>query len=106
MAKELTFELSGETFSGNLVKLEREKLYGRSEISVADSNGDPCRVAHLVPEGTLIVPSGAVKPGIVDEKRLWLDKADLIPYDEQGESSGPRTLIVRCADLFDGKSIV
>ena len=85
MAKELRFVISGKSFSGQPVKLEREKIYGRSEIVATDREGHVCVSASLDPEGTLIIPSGAVKPGLLDDSGNWIEKSALRMIDENGQ---------------------
>ena len=84
MAKELKFVISGKRFSGQPVKLEREKIYGRSEIVTTDRNGHVCVGASLDPDGILIIPAGAVKPGLLDDAGNWIEKSALHMIDENG----------------------
>ena len=100
MQKELKFALSGKTFSGPPVKLEREKIYGRSEIIASDRNGNKCVCASLDPEGTLIIPAGAVKPGLLSESGEWIEKNTLCVVDENGQT--PQ----RIASSFDGEIVL
>lgn len=86
MTKELKFVMSGRSFSGPPVKLEREKIYGRSEIIATDRNGNECVGASLDPEGTLIIPAGAVKQGMLDDSGNWIEKSELRMIDENGQT--------------------
>lgn len=100
MSKELKFVLDGKSFSGQVVKLEREKIYGRSEIVATDRSGGRCVSASLDPEGTLIVPAGAVKPGLLSESGEWVEKSALCVVDEQGHT--PQ----RIGSSFDGEIVL
>ena len=100
MAKELKFVISGKSFSGQPVKLEREKIYGRSEIVVTDRNGHVCVGANLDPEGTLIIPAGAVKPGLLDDAGNWIEKSALRMIDENGREP------TAVPSSFDGEIIL
>ena len=71
MAASLQFTLGGAAFEAVPVKLERRKLYGYTEIKATDADGARCESAQVDPDGELVVPSGAVKPGILDEDGLW-----------------------------------
>ena len=97
MQKELKFTLSGKNFSGSPVKLEREKIYGRNETIATDRNGNECVCASLDPEGTLIIPAGAVKPGLLSDSGEWIEKNTLCVVDENGQT--PQ----RVMSSFDGE---
>ena len=100
MAKELKFVMSGKSFSGQPVKLEREKIYGRSEIVTTDRDGRVCVSASLDPEGTLIIPPGAVKPGLLDDSGNWIEKSALHMIDENGQEP------TAVPSSFDGEIIL
>lgn len=100
MAKELKFVISGKSFSGQPVKLEREKIYGRSEIVTTDRNGHVCVGASLDPEGTLIIPAGAVKPGLLDDSGNWVEKSALRMIDGNGREP------TAVPSSFDGEIIL
>ena len=86
MAKELTFNCAGKIFSSQPVKLEREKIYGRSEIIVTDPDGKVFTCLKLDAEGTLIVPAGAVNAGQLDESGSRVEKTELSVADENGQT--------------------
>ncbi len=86
MAKEFTFILGGAPFSAAPVKLERKKLYGWSSLVATDRDGRICTAAYISPEDSLMIPSGAAKLAIVDEKGLIVKKSDLIAFDAEGKA--------------------
>ena len=84
MAKELRFNLDGKEFLSSPEKLERKKIYGWSELVATDKDGVVCEKAYLSTDDALIIPSGALKQAVVDADGRWLDKSELVPYDEDG----------------------
>ena len=84
MAKELLFNLCGATYGSTPIKLERKKLYGWTSLVATSRNGDVCNSAYLSPDDALIIPSGGLKQGTVNEDGCWIEKSDLTAYSEDG----------------------
>ena len=84
MAKELKFNLNGKEYLSSPEKLERKKIYCWSELVATDKDGVVCEKAYLSTDDALIIPSGALKQAVVDADGRWLDKSELVPYDEDG----------------------
>ena len=84
MAKELLFNLSGAIYGSTPIKLERKKLYGWTSLVATSRNGDICNSAYLSPDDALIIPSGGLKLGTVNEDGCWIEKSDLTAYSEDG----------------------
>lgn len=84
MATALKFELGGKTFEAVPVKLERKKLYGYTDVVATDSEGNVCQAARLAPDGTLIVPPGGAKAGMLTEKGEWMERSELKSVDADG----------------------
>lgn len=84
MAKELLFNLCGATYGSTPIKLERKKLYGWTSLVATSRNGDVCNSAYLSPDDALIIPSGGLKLGTVNEDGCWIEKSDLTAYSEDG----------------------
>lgn len=89
MAKELVFKLSGIDFTAAPVKLERKKVYGWTETVATDKDGEVCVSAYLSPDDSLVIPSGGLKQATVDSTGRWIDKSELIAYNENGENKLP-----------------
>ena len=51
-----------------------------------DRDGRICTAAYISPEDSLMIPSGAAKLAIVDEKGLIVKKSDLIAFDAEGKA--------------------
>ena len=89
MAKELTFILAGAEYGAAPVKLERKKIYGWTDLVATDRDGNVCGKAYLSPDDSLIIPSGGLKQGVVDETGRWVEKGELTPYSEDGAKPLP-----------------
>ena len=85
MARELIFRLSGKDYGAAPVKLERKKIYGWTSLVATDRNSKECNAAYLSPDDSLIIPSGGLKQGTVDEEGRWLDKSELVAFGEDGK---------------------
>ena len=55
MARKVKFSLSDITFSGEIIKVNREKIYGWSEVEVYDKHSSKCELGGLV-DGQYIIP--------------------------------------------------
>ena len=85
MAREIIFRLSGKDYGAAPVKLERKKIYGWTSLVATDRNNKECNSAYLSPDDSLIIPSGGLKQGNVDEEGRWLDKSELVAFGEDGK---------------------
>lgn len=85
MARELIFRLSGKDYGAAPVKLERKKIYGWTSLVATDRKSKECNAAYLSPDDSLIIPSGGLKQGTVDEEGRWLDKSELVAFGEDGK---------------------
>lgn len=77
MAKQLTFTYKDATFLADLAKVDRSKLYGKSEVVTTTPDGEVCVSANILPELSLIIPSGTTKAAVVDASGKWLDRSEL-----------------------------
>ena len=84
MAKELIFKMQGKEYGLEPVKLDRKKLYGWTEKTALDDNGDECAIVSIDETGTIIIPKGGTGSGIIDSGGNWLDKSSLITVDSEG----------------------
>ncbi len=85
MAREIIFRLSGKDYGASPVKLERKKIYGWTSLVATDRKSKECNAAYLSPDDSLIIPSGGLKQGTVDEEGRWLDKSELVAFGEDGK---------------------
>ena len=89
MARELIFNIAGKDYGAAPVKLERKKIYGWTNIVATDKDGEVCSSAYLSPDDALVIPSGGLKQGVVDETGRWVEKGELTPYSEDGAEPLP-----------------
>jgi hypothetical protein len=71
------------------VKLERKKIYGWTDIVATDRSGNVCGSAYLSPDDALVIPSGGLKQAVVNEEGRWIEKSELVAYDEEGSKVLP-----------------
>ena len=87
MAKELQFTLNDKLFSLEALKLERKKLYGWTDKVAVNAKDEPCKTVSLMEEEGVLLPKGSSGLGSIDEKGIWVDKSELIAYDENGKEA-------------------
>ena len=83
MARKVKFSLSDITLSGEIIKVNREKIYGWSEVEVYDKHSSKCELAGLV-DGQYIIPSGYSSLVTLNEKGDTISKNELIGFDNSG----------------------
>ena len=81
MAKPLTVIFEGETIELGLSKVDRDKLYGYSDLEVVDDGGKPCELATLISDGHSIIGKGGTALAYLTEDGQWRKKADLKAVD-------------------------
>ncbi len=84
MATALRFKIDGTDYEAVPVKLERKKLYGYTELVATDGTGGVCQAAKLDPDGSLIVPPGGIKSGMISSSGKWMDRSELKAVDADG----------------------
>ncbi len=80
----LNLEYEGGTVACGIDKVDRSKLYGRTETEVLDERGRPCRPAMLANDGKTIIPRGGIALAYVSPAGFWRDKSDLRAIDLNG----------------------
>lgn len=68
MARALVLSLGGEESRFQIVKVDREKLYGKKERVVVDEENRPCTPAWLTADGSALVPAGGTAHVWIDER--------------------------------------
>lgn len=84
MARTLSFDLAGREYATEPAKLDRAKLYGRTETVALDAAGNPCELVLIDPSGTLLIPSGGTGMGLLAPDGRWVDRAELVPTGADG----------------------
>ena len=85
MPRPLVLSLDGREFGVRIVKIDREKLYGKVEIEAFDEKGNPAQLLILAPDGKTLIDRGGTALATVNEDGDSVSRADLIPVDEEGE---------------------
>jgi hypothetical protein len=85
MAKTLVMNLQSKQYEFEPLKLERKKLYGWSETIALNNEGEQCVTHSLLPEFSMILPTGSTALGNLDEAGNWVTKAQLKHVDQEGE---------------------
>ena len=83
MARKVKFSFSDITLSGEIIKVNREKIYGWSEVEVYDKHSSKCELAGLV-DGQYIIPSGYSSLVTLNDKGDTISKNELIGFDNSG----------------------
>ncbi|MGC3953952.1 MAG: hypothetical protein QM804_06825 [Propionicimonas sp.] len=84
MARTLNFALAGREYATAPAKIDRAKLYGRTETVALDADGNPCELVLIDPSGTLLIPSGGTGMGLLAEDGRWVDRSQLVPTSTDG----------------------
>jgi hypothetical protein len=81
--------LDGQEFPVNLVKIDREKLYGAVEIEAVDEKGKPAVIKVLAPDGKTLIDKGGTALATVTEDGTSIDRTQLSAVDSNGEPVEP-----------------
>lgn len=84
MAKSLVINLESKQYEFEPLKLERKKLYGWSETIALNNEGEQCVSHSLLPEFSMILPTGSTALGSLDESGNWVTKDQLKHVDLEG----------------------
>ncbi len=86
MARKLEFIFGNETFTVEINKIDRTKIYGRVATEVFDARDEKCDLATLARDGRTIIPFGGTASGYVNTEGLWIDRNDLVPINRDGDT--------------------
>ena len=81
MGKSLIFRMGSQEYSLEPVRLDRKKLYGWTETLALDDQGRTCQLIAIDGTGSLLIPSGGLGQGMVDENGCWVERAELAALD-------------------------
>lgn len=85
MAKSIEFKGKGISFSASIEKVDREKVYGWTEVKVFDSQGKECKVANLLEDGRTLLPGGCFALKVITDSGNETSRAALIALDGEGK---------------------
>jgi hypothetical protein len=87
MGRELQFSFADSKWSGGIVKLDRQKLYGHVEEIVLDGSGEPCLLASILEDGRTLILSGQTALKTVDHQLAEVDKQSLKTVNLDGSEA-------------------
>jgi hypothetical protein len=85
MARSLNFEFNGKPFGLELLKVDREKLYGDVGLETFDDKGGKCELVTLARDGKTIIAMGGTASGYLSEDGEWVDRDELTATNPKGE---------------------
>jgi len=77
LARNLTFSIDGNDFELLPKKIDRNKLYGWSEVVAIDDEGEKCNIISMDETGTILIPKGGLGLGILSSDGSWVERNDL-----------------------------
>ncbi len=84
MPRSLEFNYKGKSFSCQINKIDRSKLYGSVDIETRDMDGALCRLANIASDGKTLVPYGGTAYGYLNPEGEWVSRKDITPVDYEG----------------------
>ncbi len=85
MARPLVLSLDGQEFQVTLVKIDREKLYGKIDIEAFDDKGREANLRVLAADGKTLIDKGGTALATITDKGDSIDRAELVPVNADGE---------------------
>ena len=87
--RSIEFEFAGANLEFNMIKVDRNKLYGYKVLEVLDDQGDACELTTLADDGKTLIGKGGTGIGYLDADGNWSDKSELSPVDLEGKAITP-----------------
>lgn len=84
MPRSLELTFGKDTFSREIEKVDRTKLYGSVELETLDTDGNACKLSTLANDGHTLIPYGGTAFGYVNPAGEWVDRSALKPVDQDG----------------------
>ena len=84
MTRTVIIEHDGRELIFALSRLDRRKLYGWKRRVGLDSEGRECIAGQLTQDGRWLLAPGSVAEMYMDENGDYIEQADLVVYDEEG----------------------
>jgi hypothetical protein len=89
MARQLVLSLDGREFPVELVKIDRDKLYGSIEVEAFDEKGRDASLRVLAADGKTLIDKGGTALTTVNEKGNSVDRTSLKAVDADGDTIEP-----------------
>jgi len=84
MARVIEFSSDDIRFTAGIVKVDRKKVYGYSEVEVTDKEDKKCSLVSLSDDGTYILPSGSTGITKFDSEQRYIENGSLKAVDLEG----------------------
>lgn len=89
MPRKLAFVFEGESFSFEMNKVDRSRLYGFKSLEVLDEDGAECELATLGDDGKTLIGKGGTGIGHITADGNWTHKDELKAVNVEGEEIKP-----------------
>lgn len=86
MARPLVLTLDGQEFQVKLLKIDREKLYGKIDIEAFDDKGREASLRVLAADGKTLIDKGGTALATLTENGDSIDRSELVPINADGEA--------------------
>jgi hypothetical protein len=112
MPRPLILSVDGREFPVQIIKINREDLYGSVEIEAFDEKGKPAELLILAPDGKTLIGKGGTALATLDAKGNSISRTELNVVGPKGEelervkSSFDHPNELRKADLDDYLSMI
>ncbi len=112
MPRPLILSVDGREFPVQIVKINREDLYGSVEIEAFDEKGKPAELLILAPDGKTLIGKGGTALATLDAKGNSISRSELYLVGANGEalerveSSFDKSNELRKADVDDYLSMI
>ena len=104
MPKEMTFTIGGKEFAAEPLKIDRQKLYGWSEIHAFDDDGNECVLVSIDSSGTVIIPKGGIALGVVSPEGQWVERSTLKTVNSDGSDAVLSASSYNVVNMLDRKA--
>lgn len=105
MARPLVLSLDGQEFPVRITKVDREKLYGTTEIEAFDENGNEAFIRVLASDGKTVINKGGTALAVLSEAGAWIDRRDLIALNNDGEQIEPVESSFNAANVLHAATV-
>jgi hypothetical protein len=85
MARALALVLDGAEIPVSVVKIDRDKLYGRVELEAFDEKGREASLRVLAADGKTLIDKGGTALTMVNDKGDTIERSELTPVNIEGE---------------------
>jgi len=99
MAKALNFKYQDHTFSANIEKVDRKKIYGYTRVEYKNEKGEICSLANVTSDGMSILPSGCTGLVTVNADGKFVSRSEIQVVDTEGNP------IEKLPSVFDLEAI-